>query len=79
MVEASEAFATRVSAEEAERINAALEQTGQSRSRLVGDALRNYMQKNPDDIPAFRTESEGQSPLGELDIYDPTAEWSIVS
>lgn len=76
MVEVSEAFATRVSTEEAERINAALEQTGQSRSDLVGNALRYYTRENPDNISAFRPES-GHDPL-ENGIYDPTTEWSYV-
>jgi len=77
MVKGSKAFATRVSAEEAERIEAALEHTGQTQSDLVGDGLRYYIQENPDDVPAFRSESEGQDPPGELDIYVPTVEWNF--
>lgn len=74
MGEESTAFATRVSAEEAERIEAALEQRGATQSEFVEAALRYYMEKNPDDIPALRAESENNRPIGGTDPYDPTQE-----
>jgi predicted DNA-binding protein len=46
----SKAFATRLPADEAERIEAAVEQTEQTKSAFIKRAVRYYVIKNPDDI-----------------------------
>jgi hypothetical protein len=70
----TEAFATRISAEEAERIRDALEQTDFSRSDLLARGFRYYVAENPDDIPAFRSDELGLGPLARLDILEPQKE-----
>lgn len=52
----TEAFATRLSAEEAERVRVALDQTGLTKSDLLALGFRYYLEENPDNIPAFRPE-----------------------
>jgi hypothetical protein len=74
MVGDTTAFATRVSRERAKAIEAARGQTGATQSEFVEGALRYYMEKNPDDIPALRTESENDRPIGGTEPYDPTEE-----
>lgn len=74
MGEESTAYATRVSRERARAIEAAREQMGATRSEFVEGALRYYMEKNPEDIPALCAESENNRPIGGSDPYDPTKE-----
>ena len=74
MVDDTTAFATRVSRERARAIEAAREQIGATRSEFVEGALRYYMEKNPEDIPALHTESENNRPVEGTDPYDPTQE-----
>jgi len=74
MVGDTTAYATRVSRERARAIEAAREQTGATQSEFVEGALRYYMEKNPDDISALRTESENDRPIEGTDPYDPTEE-----
>lgn len=49
----SEAFATRLPAEEAALVEDALEETDQVPAELLHTALQYYMRKNPDRIVAF--------------------------
>ncbi|AGN01208.1 hypothetical protein L593_06305 [Salinarchaeum sp. Harcht-Bsk1] len=74
MGEESTAYATRVSRERARAIEAAREQMGVTQSEFVERALRYYLEKNPKDIPALRTESKNNRPIGGTDPYDPTQE-----
>lgn len=76
MTDDTEAFATRVPREAADRIERACEQTGRSRSDLVADALEYYVQENPDDIQAFRPANVTEDPLAELGILEPTGDLS---
>lgn len=73
----TEAFATRLSAVEAEYIREALNQTGLSRSGLVARGLRYYLEENPDDIPAFRPDESGMDHLEKLGILpaENGADW----
>jgi hypothetical protein len=64
----TEAFATRISAEEAARIQEALDQTDLCRSDLLALGFRYYMAENPDNIPAFRPSETTLGPLQELGI-----------
>lgn len=70
----TEAFATRLSADEAERIRDALNQTDLSRCDLLARGFRYYMAKNPHDIPAFRPEDPKRGPLEDLGILEPETE-----
>ena len=70
----TESFATRLSSREAERIHEAVEETGLSRSELIGWGFRWYMAKNPNNIPAFRLVEPEVGPLAELDILPPMTE-----
>jgi hypothetical protein len=73
----TEAFATRLSAEEAERVQEALDQTNRFRSDLLALGFRYYMAKNPDNIPAFRPDDPDLDPLAELGILPPSEqEWT---
>lgn len=74
MGEESTAYATRVSRERARAIEAAREQMGATQSEFVEGALRYYMERNPEDIPALRTGSENNRPVEGTDPYDPTQE-----
>ncbi|GAB3686456.1 hypothetical protein GCM10028857_18540 [Salinarchaeum chitinilyticum] len=74
MGEESTAYATRVSRERARAIEAAREQIGATQSEFVEGALRFYMEKNPDGIPALRAESENNRSIKGTDPYDPTQE-----
>jgi hypothetical protein len=68
----TEAFATRLSCEEAELILEAVEQTGLSRSELLARGFRYYLEENPDEIPAFHPDELG--PLSHLGILPPVPE-----
>lgn len=70
----TEAFATRLSAEEAECVREALDQTDLSQSDLLALGFRYYMAENPDDIPAFRPEDLDLNPLEKLGILPPETE-----
>ena len=70
----TEAFATRLSAEEAERIRDALDQTDLSRSDLLARGFRYYVAENPDDIPTFRSDEPAHGPLETLGILEPQKE-----
>jgi len=69
----TEAFATRFSAEEAARIQEALDQTDLCRSDLLALGFRYYMAENPDNIPAFRPDDPPAGPLEELGILTPSS------
>jgi|GEM_PF-3491093 len=70
----TEAFATRLPAAEAARVRDAVEQTGLSRSDLLGRALRYYAVENPDRIPSFQTGNPGTGPLEKAGILSPETE-----
>ena len=67
----TEAFATRLSAVEAEYIHEALDQTGLSRSDIVARGLRYYLEENPDGIPAFRPDESEMGPVEKLGVLPP--------
>ena len=73
----TEAFATRLSAVEAEHIREALNQTGLSRSDLVARGLRYYLEENPDNIPAFRPDKSRMGHLEKLGVLpvENGADW----
>ena len=73
----TEAFATRLSAVEAEHFHEALDQTGLSESDLVARGLRHYLEENPDNIPAFRPDESKMDPLEKLGVLSPEngADW----
>lgn len=48
----SKAFATRLPAEEAQRLETVIESTGKSRAEIIRRAVRYYLAENPDEIPA---------------------------
>jgi hypothetical protein len=70
----TEAFATRISAEEPERIRDGLEQTDFSRSNLLARGFRYYVAENPAGIPAFRSNEQDLGPLTRLNILEPRKE-----
>lgn len=63
----SEAFATRLPAQEAEQIEAAIEDTGWSESDFVRYAIRYYVTRNPDDIPALYPDNSINRLLAEME------------
>lgn len=75
------AFATRLRAEEAELIKEAVDQAGISRSELLAFGFRYYMDKNPDNIPAFRPEGQDLCYLEEAGILTRRneQEWTRIS
>jgi len=76
----TEAFATRLSAAEAERIHEALDQTGLSKSDLLARGMRYYIDENPDRIPAFRPNDYEMDPLEKAGLLPPEndANWTAV-
>ena len=54
--EKSQAFATRLPADEAATIERAMAETDRSKAELLRRALRYYRKRNPDDIVAFYPE-----------------------
>ena len=69
----TKAFATRLSAKDAERVLEAVEQTDWSRASLLKQALRYYIDENPDDIPAFRVGDAQEGPLEKAGILPEEA------
>jgi hypothetical protein len=63
----SEAFATRLPAQEAEQIEAAIEDTSWSKSDFVRHAIRYYVTRNPDDIPALYPDHSINRMLAEME------------
>lgn len=63
----SKAFATRLPAQEAEQVEAAIEETGWSKSDFVRQAIRYYVTRNPDDIPPLYPEHSVNRLLAEME------------
>jgi predicted DNA-binding protein len=63
----SEAFATRLPAQEAEQIEEAIEDTGWSKSDFVRHAIRYYVSRNPDDIPSLYPDHSISRLLAEME------------
>ena len=63
--EKSQAFATRLPADEAATIEQALVETDLSKAELLRRALRYYRRRNPDDIAAFYPEGSVERILAE--------------
>lgn len=63
--EKSQAFATRLPADEAATIEQALVETDRSKAELLRRALRYYRRRNPDDIAAFYPEGSVERMLAE--------------
>ena len=76
----TEAFATRLSAAEAERIHEALDQTGLSKSDLLARGMRYYIDENPDGISAFRPNNYETDLLEKAGILPPEndADWTAI-
>jgi len=76
----TEAFATRLSAAEAKRIQKALNQTRLSKSDLLARGLRCYIDENPDGIPAFRPDDYERDPLEKAGILPPEndTDWTAI-
>lgn len=66
----SKAFATRLPATEVEQIEAALEETGQSKSEFIRRAIRYYISKNPDGITVLYPENSVSRFMAELEGND---------
>lgn len=66
----SKAFATRLPAAEVEQLEAALEETGQSKCEFVREAIRYYVSKNPDEIAALYPENSVGRFIAELGDND---------
>jgi len=62
----TKAFATRLQYTEAEQIEAALEETGQSQSEFVRQAIRYYISKNPNEITVLYPENSVNRFMTEL-------------
>jgi len=67
----TEAFATRLAAEEASSVNEAIEQTGLSKSDFVARSVRYYLIKNLDNIPALQADELTMGPLEKAGILPP--------
>lgn len=52
----SEAFATRLPTDEAEQLTTIIEATDQTEAEVVRRALRDYIERNPDEIPEVHPE-----------------------
>lgn len=63
----STAFATRLPAQEAEQVEAAIEETDWSKSEFVRQAIRYYVTQNPDAIPALYPEHSVNRFLAEIE------------
>lgn len=61
-------LATRVSPEEAELIEEAVEEGGYSTSFVMERAVRYYIMKNPDNLPALQPDEDELGPLESLDL-----------
>jgi hypothetical protein len=70
----TEAFATRLTAEEASYVNEAIEQTGLSQSDFVARSVRYYLIENPDNIPALQADELKIGPLEKAGILPPELE-----
>jgi len=66
----SQAFATRLSAREAEQVEAAIEETGQTRSEFVRRAIRYYVSQNPEQIVVLFPENSVNRWIAELGEHD---------
>ena len=62
----TKAFATRLQYTETEQIEAALEETGQSQSEFVRQAIRHYISKNPNEITVLYPENSVNRFMTEL-------------
>jgi predicted DNA-binding protein len=65
--ETTSAFATRLPAAEAERLDAAIKATNQSTAELLRRAIRFYMAANPDCIAALYPEGSANRFIAELE------------
>lgn len=77
----TEAFATRLTSEEAERVREVLDQTELTKSDLLARGFRYYMDENPDNIPAFRPEDPDLGYLEKVGILAPEheSEWTGIN
>lgn len=66
----SKAFATRLQTTEAEQLEAALKETGQSQSEFVRQAIRYYVSKNPDEIAVLYPENSVSRFMANLEGND---------
>jgi predicted DNA-binding protein len=66
----SKAFAARLPAQEVARIEAAIEETGQTQSEFVRRAIRYYRSRNPDQIIALYPENSVNRWLAEMGADD---------
>jgi len=63
--EKSQAFATRLPADEAATVEQALAETNLSKAELLRRSLRYYRRRNPDDIASFYPEGSVERMLAE--------------
>lgn len=66
----SKAFATRLPENEAEQLEAAIEETGRSKAEIVRRAIRYYTSKNPDRITTLSPENSVERILANLEDDD---------
>lgn len=69
----TDAFATRLPAKEADLVLEAIEEIDWTRASLLKQALRYYIDENPDDIPAFRYGNHQDGPLEKAGILSGQA------
>ena len=63
----SKAFATRLPAQEAEQIEAAVDELDWSKSEFVRQAIRYYISQNPDAIPTLYPDNSVNRLLAEME------------
>jgi tRNA U34 5-carboxymethylaminomethyl modifying enzyme MnmG/GidA len=77
----TEAFATRLTAAESELIREALEETDLTKSDLLAQGFRYYMDRNPDNISSFRPPEAELCYLEQEGILppEPRGEWTGIN
>ena len=65
--ESSTAFATRLPSEEARQLESIIEATGQSQSDVLRRAIRFYLDRNPDGVPALYPEGSVERMMAEME------------
>jgi hypothetical protein len=73
----TEAFATRLTAEEAAQIQEVLDNTDLNKAHLIARGFRFYLKENPDNLPAFRSDNYENDPLAEAGVLPPETDWTL--
>jgi hypothetical protein len=73
----TETFATRLSAEEAAQIQEVLDNTDVLKAHLIARGFRYYVEENPDNLPAFRSDDCEEDPLVKTGVLPPETDWNF--